>query len=212
MVIILIGPPGCGKGTQGAKLESHLGMPYLVLGNLVRTKLLMDPVHGEYYRNIVNNGGLIEDSVMDKLFVDNVSSNLESGCILDGYPRKLEQAKFLDTLVDPVRTKVFHFNISQEVLVRRVEGRFACASCGKIYNKYWQDTQVHGICDACGGEQFVTRKDDNIDVFLHRMNNYNNETFPVVEHYRNVGVVEEIEAEQSVDDIFNQILSKLDYA
>ncbi len=197
MRILLIGPQGCGKGTQAKLLASKLGVPHISTGDLLRSAT------GELRKEIdsyIVAGNLYPDEkmleVLKKRFGE---SDCEKGFILDGFPRNLKQAEMLDSITKVDR--VIEISISDDEAVRRLSGRVACPSCGAGFNNATMPPKVRGICDKCGGE-LVQRADDTEEAIRKRLEIYHRETEPILEHYGAVRV----NGENDIEEVFEEIL------
>lgn len=190
-VIIMIGPPGVGKGTQSTMISSKYSIPTLSSGDVIR-KILNSNNNSPDIENIratVSAGKLISDKEVVGLMGKRMDEeDCFRGFILDGFPRNFAQAVIVDNLLEQKgfsQKNIIIINISlqKELLLQRIIGRFACKNCGQIYNKYFLKTKVDGVCDKCGGIEFFSRPDDREDVVKNRMEVYEQETSPIIAHY-----------------------------
>ena len=209
MLIILIGPPGSGKGTQGKLLAHKLNLPYLSTGDMLRKIVENDEPIGKSLRNYINSGKLIPVDLINNMvekFLDN--EECSRGCVLDGYPRSVDQAKFLENIVNQ-HIKVIHFDIKDEEILKRILGRFSCSICEKNYNLYFHKPKVENVCDDCGSSQFTHRIDDNEKTFKERLQIYKAETHPLIEHYQNLASFYTVDASKNKDEIASLLLDLL---
>ncbi len=211
MIFVLIGPPGSGKGTHSQFLSKKLKLPHVSTGDMLRKIVDSDEEEGRLAKQYMSTGRLVEASLVNKIVKKCLSSeDYKKGCILDGYPRSLEQAKFLETINKDVI--VIYFAVDDQVIVKRILGRFNCSQCGKIYNRYYAKPQVDNKCDACGSDQFAYRTDDNEESITERLKVYKAETLPLIKYYQEHGHFYTVDAGKSIKEIeseLNVILNEL---
>lgn len=187
MRMVIFGPPGSGKGTYSSRLAPRLGIPHVSTGDILRSEMENGTELGKNISSYVSNGKLVPDDVVNKVIEKRLSQDdCKKGFILDGYPRTLQQAVFLDSL-----TKidlVINLNVPDEVLVRRLSSRLICRNCGAVYNKLTLKPKAESVCDKCGGELYQ-REDDKPEVVRERIRLYKNEVAPLLDNYRKTGVV-----------------------
>jgi adenylate kinase len=201
--ILLLGAPGVGKGTQAKELVAKWGIPQISTGDLLRYHRDHGTPQGLKAKEIMAQGHLVPDELVNQMVAERLQQpDAKNGYILDGYPRTLGQADWLDGQVgaDPQAVPVIAVSIqvSYTVLLRRITGRRTCPVCGTIYNIYLHPPKVEGKCDM-EGASLVRRSDDTEEVFKERMRTYESQTAPVVEHYRALGRFEEVNGDQPVD-------------
>jgi adenylate kinase len=205
---VFIGPPGCGKGTQSMLLSTSLGYTRLSTGDLFREIAKKDSDLGKKVKDILAVGDLISDELVNDV-IDKFYSEINGSkkIILDGYPRNITQAIELNKILAKHKsevTEVFYFDISDQVLLKRILGRYTCNNCGKIYNKFFYDTKVNGHCDECNGTDFSKRDDDSKEVLLNRLEVFRKTTKPLLEFYDKKLI--KINAEQSAAEVSKQML------
>ncbi|MEM2599893.1 MAG: adenylate kinase [Thermoproteota archaeon] len=186
MRLVIFGPPGSGKGTYASRLAPRLGVPHISTGDILREEVKSGSELGRSISSYVSNGKLVPDEVVNRVMEKRLSQeDCKRGFILDGYPRTLQQAFFLDRFskID----FVINLNVPDEVIVRRLSSRLVCRRCGAIYNRITLPPRVEGVCDKCGGELYQ-RDDDKPEVVRERIRIYKNEAAPLLEHYRRTGV------------------------
>ncbi len=187
MRIVILGPPGSGKGTYSSRLSARLGIPHISTGDIFREEIKSGSELGQSISEYVSNGRLVPDDIVNKVMEKRLSKeDCGKGFILDGYPRTIQQAEFLDKVskIDVV----INLNVPDEVIVRRLSSRLVCKKCGAIYNKLTLPPKVNGVCDICGGELYQ-REDDKPEVVRERIGIYKKEVAPILEYYRKTGVV-----------------------
>jgi adenylate kinase len=188
MVILMFGPPGCGKGTQARMIVNTLGIPAISTGDLLRAEMAAGTRLGRQAQEVMASGALVSDDLVNQMLVNRIAeSDCRDGFLLDGYPRTVEQAVFVDQLlrekaITPVMA--FYLDVDDEILVERVCARRSCPHCGRIYNLVFQKPKVSSLCDDCMCE-LSRRKDDCCDVARARLKAYHAQTGPAIAHFRN---------------------------
>ena len=211
--IILLGPPGAGKGTQAARLQAARGMIQLSTGDMLREARASGSPIGEKVRAIMDAGELVSDAIVTALIGERLDTCTDCGAILDGFPRTKAQAEALDLLLaERGRTldHVIQLVVDEEALVTRITGRFTCAKCGTGYHDSFHPTKVPGICDVCGSTEFKRRPDDNEQTVRTRMAEYRAKTAPILPFYEARGLVRRVDGMASVDEVAAQIDAILD--
>jgi adenylate kinase len=212
MVIVFLGPPGSGKGTQSRVLSDKLGLRHISTGDLIRAEIASGSDLSVRLKTVLDSGALLSDDLMMDLlkpaFMEATASS--KGCILDGFPRTLAQANLLDALLEDMSlevSKVFNLSVQAEDLVNRLSGRYTCANCGAIYNDTTSSDCIP--CKECGSLNFLRRADDQPDVIRNRLLAYTNSFFPLLEFYeKNVKLVT-IDGSLAPDDISEAIEKNL---
>jgi len=202
--IIFIAPPSAGKGTQSAILVDKYGYIHISTGDLLRAEAKKDTPLGRDINEKLKQGMLISDDITNEL-VKNIVKDIDSSFILDGYPRTLDQAIFLDELIDDNYVTIY-LNISQDEAMKRALGRATCDDCKTIYNIYFEDmnSKEKGICDHCNGA-LVLRSDDNEESFKKRFEGFEKNTLPLVDYYKNKNQLEYVEVLNSPEETFEGI-------
>jgi adenylate kinase len=187
MNIILLGPPGAGKGTQAKLLEQGRGMKQLSTGDMLRAAVAAGSEIGLKAKAIMDRGDLVSDEVILAVVAERMSQpDIKVGAVFDGFPRTPAQAEALDGMLAARGQKVdavIEMKVEDEELVKRISGRYTCATCGKGYHDSFDKPKKDGICDVCGGTQFTRRADDNEKTVRDRLNVYNKQTAPLVNYY-----------------------------
>ena len=211
--IILLGPPGAGKGTQAARLQANRGMIQLSTGDMLREAVAAGSPIGLEAKAIMEKGELVSDAIVSALIGERLDSSAGAGAIFDGYPRTQAQAEALDLLLSERGRKLDHvidLVVDEDELVKRITGRFTCAKCGTGYHDTFRPTAVEGVCDVCGSTEFKRRKDDNEGTVRTRMAEYRAKTAPILPYYEQRGLVRRVDGMASVDDVAAQIDAILD--
>lgn len=183
-IILLIGPPGSGKGTQGKLLAEKLMLPHISTGDIFRKIAINNTDESRILHEYMDSGKLVPSELVNRIVKQVLlSDDYKNGCVLDGYPRNLEQAEYLGKNVEAEISCVF-FNVADEVAIKRIAGRYSCEICGNIYNKYYANPKIEGVCDNCGSTELIFRSDDDEKTVLSRMEEYKKETLPLIEYYK----------------------------
>lgn len=210
MRIILIGPPGCGKGTQAARLAQRAGIPRLTTGELLRAAVRSGTALGKQAQAYMEQGTLVPDDVIIGLMQEQIAhARCRRGYILDGFPRTLAQAQGLHELVERYGQRIEHavvFAVPTGEIVQRLTGRRECPQCGAGYHRVFQPPKCCGVCDQCG-TALVQRSDDAEPTVRKRLQVYEQSTVPVVTYYEQQGVLRHVNAVGSIDDVTQRICS-----
>ncbi|NDB81471.1 MAG: nucleoside monophosphate kinase [Alphaproteobacteria bacterium] len=204
MILIFLGPPGSGKGTQSSFLSKHHGFNHLSTGDLLRIESTKTTKIGLLLASMMGSGALVSDEIVNKLIANYVIEARHSNFIIDGYPRTISQAHYLQNYLDS-NYFVFHFDIDIIKLKERIQNRFSCTHCGKIYNKITQPLTINGVCDVCGSSEFSWRKDDNAEALLKRVEVYNQEINAILDFYQERQKLTKINADLTSEEVSSQI-------
>jgi adenylate kinase len=209
-IIVLLGPPGAGKGTHAGPLSEHLSLPNISTGDLFRDHIRNHTPLGEKVKSFIDQGKLVpDDLVLEMLFDRLARKDCAHGCILDGFPRTVAQAKALDDkLAGKARIIAMNFNVPDSVLIERITGRLLCRDCKKPYHKRFDPPRQANICDVCGGPLY-TRDDDQENIVRKRLEVYHEESQPLVDYYVKKKILREIDSQNSKDQVFRDILVAL---
>lgn len=213
---VFLGAPGAGKGTQALRLSEALAMVHISTGDMLRKHVSEGTELGRKAKGYMESGRLVPDELILAMVADRIRKpDVARAWILDGFPRTLPQAKALDGLLQTGGSKglshVIFFAVPEEVLVRRLSGRQTCSRCGAIWNTYFQPTRAAGVCDTCGGE-LRQRADDRPEAVRKRLDVYHAETEPVLGYYRSLGLLTEIDADRSPEEVFQSLSNQLEPA
>ncbi len=212
--IILLGPPGAGKGTQAQRLVANRGMVQLSTGDMLRAAVKAGTPVGLQAKAVMDAGELVSDAIVSALIGERLdAAEAEGGAIFDGYPRTEAQAEALDVLLAERGKSLDHvieLAVDEDALVERITGRFTCASCGAGYHDSFKPTQVEGVCDVCGSTKFKRRPDDNAETVRTRMAEYRAKTAPILPLYEARGIVTRVDGMAAMDAVGAEIDAILD--
>ena len=209
MNLILLGPPGAGKGTQARRLEDGRGLVQLSTGDMLRAMVAEGGPLGQQAKEIMSAGKLMPDELMVDMIGERIAKpDVKNGFILDGFPRTVAQAEALDKMLGERGLKLDHvieMKVVDDVLVGRVTGRFTCAKCGKGYHDQFERPKTEGVCDNCGGTEFKRRADDNAETVTTRLAQYHEQTAPILPYYASRGVLKTVDGMAEIDEVTRQI-------
>jgi adenylate kinase len=210
--IVLLGPPGAGKGTQARRLEERLGLPIIATGDIFREHVQQDSELGREARSYMDNGELVPDDIVVRMVLHRLSQpDARDGFILDGFPRTVPQAQALENaLAEEGRplSAALKFNVDDEVAVKRLANRWTCSNCRRIYNAEFKPPRTPGECDVCSG--VLVRRDDDDEVTVRRrLDVYRKETEPLEFYFWERGLLREIDAEGTADDVAQRTLEEI---
>jgi adenylate kinase len=212
MKVVLMGPPGVGKGTQAAKLKALIGVPHVSTGDILRASMQDGSPLGKQVKDYVESGRLVPDGLMGDLIAEHlVRKDAAAGFILDGFPRTLEQVGILDGVLGRLGLsldRVLMLVAPEAEIVRRLSGRRTCPKCGSVFHLESRPPKAPGVCDACGSA-LVQRKDDTEQVIRERLKVYTSQTLPVAEAYRAKGILVEVDGVGEVDAVGSRLTAGL---
>ncbi|WP_135505879.1 adenylate kinase [Roseovarius aestuariivivens] len=201
-VLILLGPPGAGKGTQAKKLEERFGLVQLSTGDLLRDAVARGTEAGKAAKDVMEAGGLVGDDIVIQIVADRLEAqHCAQGVILDGFPRTTAQARALDDILSQKGTGVdaaISLEVDDAAMIERISGRYTCAGCGEGYHQSFKTPERDGVCDKCGGTEFKHRADDNAETVRSRLEAYHADTAPLIEFYDAKGALHRVDAMQSI--------------
>ena len=209
MKLILLGPPGAGKGTQAQELERRHHLIRLSTGEMLRATIASGSEFGKEIREITESGALVPDEIMIRMISERiVQPDCDDGFILDGFPRTTAQAEALDTMLAEKGLKLDHvieLSVDAEVLANRIGGRFSCAKCGAGYHDEFNKPGVDGLCDHCGYQEFTRRADDKPKTVKARLKAYEKLTAPLLPYYRDKGQLRTVDAMAAIEEVTREI-------
>lgn len=213
MNIILLGPPGAGKGTQAKRIEEAKGLIQLSTGDMLRAAVAAGTEVGKKAKEVMASGGLVSDDLVIGIISDRIDEeDVLGGFILDGFPRTVGQAEALDKLLEEKSKNldvVIEMQVEDDPLINRITGRSTCGKCGEGYHDEFKKPAVEGVCDKCGANDFVRRADDNEETVRSRLVAYHDQTAPLVDYYGKTGKLKSIDGMVAIDDVTKQMLDIL---
>ena len=216
MRLVLLGPPGAGKGTQAARLKERYGVAHLSTGDMLREAVAAGTEVGREAEGIMARGQLVPDELINRVVAERIGKpDCAGGFILDGFPRTIAQAGALDEMLAERGLKldaVIEIEVDDEALVDRIAGRYACAKCGALYHDSAKPTTVPGKCDACGSTAFVRRADDKPETVRARLRAYHDQTAPLLPYYRDKGLLVTVDGMAAIDHVSEEIARRLEGA
>ena len=208
--IIFLGPPGSGKGTQAAMLAAELKIPTISTGEALRKEVELQSEIGKLAKSYMNSGKLVPDEVVVGIIKNRITqADCAKGFILDGFPRNMSQAIVLDEMMNSLNKKiekVVNFEVGEDILVKRISGRFSCKGCGAVYNRYFKTPKKEGICDSCGSDNFESRADDNEATVKNRLKVYHESTFELIGYYEKKNLLVSLDAVKSAPLVFEELI------
>ena len=212
-VLILLGPPGAGKGTQARRLEEDFGLVQLSTGDLLRAAVAAGTEAGKAAKAVMEAGGLVSDEIVIAILRDRLAEpDCAGGVILDGFPRTTVQAQALDQLLAESGQSInaaISFEVDDAAMVDRISGRYTCAGCGEGWHDSFKQPKVAGTCDKCGSTEFKRRSDDKAETVAARLEAYHADTAPLIGYYEAAGVLQKIDAMGEIDAIFAALSARV---
>jgi adenylate kinase len=209
MKLILLGPPGAGKGTQAEFLHTVLGVPKLSTGDMLRAAVAAGTETGKKADVVMKAGQLVSDDIMINLITDRIAeSDCANGFILDGFPRTIAQAEALDATlasIDKPINVVIELTVNDAILIERIAGRFSCKNCGAGYHDHFKKTKIQDVCDVCGSKEFIRRKDDNRETVASRLEAYHAQTAPLLPYYSKKGILKSVDGMAEIGEVTDSI-------
>jgi adenylate kinase len=209
MKLILLGPPGAGKGTQAKRLFDRHHLVQLSTGDMLRAEVASGTPLGVEAKKLMEAGQLVPDAIVIGMIETRIEQpDCKDGFVLDGFPRTEAQATALDEMLTRHKAKidgVIELAVDEKALVERISGRYACAKCGAGYHDKFQKPKVAGVCDSCGGTDFTRRKDDNAETVKARLVAYRQQTAPILPYYKGKGLLHQVDGMAELDEVTEQI-------
>lgn len=213
MRLILLGPPGAGKGTQADLVAAQYNIPKLSTGDMLRAEVASGSSLGKELQAVMSSGALVSDDIMIALIRARiVREDCAKGFILDGFPRTVGQAQALDEMLTDIGcplNAVIELAVQDDALVARISGRYACAQCGAGYHDRFKKPVTDGVCDLCGSTQFSRRADDSVETVTKRLTNYHAQTAPLLPYYQRTGLLKSLDGMAPIHEVTAQLLSAL---
>jgi adenylate kinase len=201
--LILMGPPGGGKGTQAKRIQDKYGIPQLSTGDMLRAAVKAGTEVGKQAKAVMDAGKLVSDDLVVAIIADRIEdADCAKGFILDGFPRTVPQAEALDKLLTSkgiALDSVIEVQVPDERLIERITGRFTCAKCGEGYHDTFKQTRTPGVCDVCGGTEFTRRADDNAETVKSRLKAYHDQTAPLLPYYQRQGLLKAVDGDRDIN-------------
>jgi len=212
MRLILVGPPGAGKGTQAVALAAHYKIPHISTGDIFRANLKNGTELGKQAQSFMDRGELVPDSVTNEMVKDRLgNSDVANGFLLDGFPRNTNQAEVLDVILKDKKMPLdaaLELSIDNSEIIRRLSGRRTCRNCSATFHKDFEKPKVDGVCDKCNGELYQ-REDDKEEVITRRLEIYAHQTEPIISYYKKAGILKKMSAVGDVAEITQKVIALL---
>jgi adenylate kinase len=211
LAIIMLGPPGAGKGTQARLMSEKVDFPHISTGDMLREALKNETELGKKAKEYMESGALVPDELVDAIVAERIQrQDCDEGIILDGYPRTISQAEALQSIFDADSSRVLTIGVEvgDNVLIDRLSSRWTCPKCSKMFNAKLDSSKVNGQCDACGTD-LVQRKDDTAEVIAERLQVYHKATLPLIQYYKEKNLYFGVDGDQPIETILEAIMNRI---
>jgi len=209
MILILLGPPGAGKGTQSQRLEKQYGLKQISTGDMLRAEVARQSDIGVQAKTLMESGQLVPDQMIIDIIARRITDkDCENGFILDGFPRTIQQAQSLDALFESQGKAIDHvieLTVDDDAMVKRISGRYTCAKCGEGYHDEFLKPEKDGVCNHCGSTDFTRRSDDNAETVKSRLQEYHQKTAPISDYYKTEGVLRTVDGMAPIDKVTEEM-------
>ncbi len=213
MLVILLGAPGAGKGTQAEMIVERYKLTHISTGDILRASIKKETELGKQAKDYLDKGELVPDEVVVKIVEERLKEpDCQAGALLDGFPRTVEQAKSLEEVLEGMQRKidyVIYIEVTEDELISRLTGRRICRDCGATYHLKFNPPQVRNVCDQCGGELYQ-REDDSMETVKQRIKVYREQTEPLIEYYRRKSLLHAVDGDQDINKVHQQLQEVLD--
>jgi adenylate kinase len=204
-VVVLLAPPGGGKGTQAKKLVERFGLTHISVGDVLREEVRNETELGNQVKEVMEAGELVSDELVAEIIKGRLTGPTDSnGFVLDGYPRNVSQAGYLASITEEMQVRVINIAVAEDQVVKRLSGRRFCSKCGDIYNIYFSPSAVPAVCDECGGD-LIQRSDDTEEVISERLRVYDSQTRPVLDYYKSEGSYYEVDGNWAPGEVHEEV-------
>ena len=213
MLLVLLGPPGAGKGTQAERISEDYKLTHISTGDILRTAVKKETVLGKKAKEMMEKGKLVSDDIVIEIVRERIKEpDCEKGVLLDGFPRSVLQAKSFESVLRDMGLRIdaaIHIYLDEEEVISRLTGRRVCRDCGASYHIKFNPPSVRNVCDQCGGELYQ-REDDTLETVRQRLNVYNEHTEPLIDYYDGKGILKNVDGNRDIDEVYKEIKEKID--
>lgn len=212
-IVMLLGAPGSGKGTVAKILNTSFALAHISTGDLLREEIKNKTELGLKAEGLMSKGILVDDTTVTNMLKARIQQpDCDKGFVLDGFPRTLVQLNLLQQVLNDIpncKLTVVQIDIAEDIIIKRISGRYSCSNCGKIYNEFWINPTQKGVCDDCGSTDFTKRKDDTVEVIKDRLSVYKQQTLPIIDYYKNLNLLHSIQGDLGKESILQWFKNNL---